>query len=126
MRDRHYYTYIMASRSRVLYIGVTNNIVRRTAEHKAHTSDGFTARHRCARLVWCETYHSPTAAIAREKELKGWSRTRKIALIEETNPGWLDLGESWDRVPQYGEDTNLSPGRTTIFHTQRPKKQMSC
>ena len=76
MRDR-YYTYIVASRTHVLYIGVTGNIERRIAEHRSHTFDGFTAKYRCNRLVWFERYPSPRSAIAREKELKGWRRRKK-------------------------------------------------
>jgi putative endonuclease len=97
MRDRRYFTYMMASRSRVLYIGMTNSMVRRNGQHKARTCDSFTAEHRCTRLVWYEIYHSPSAAIAREKQLKGWTRARKIALIEQTNPPWLDLSEEWGK-----------------------------
>jgi putative endonuclease len=97
MRDRRYFAYMMASRSRVLYIGMTNNMVRRDAEHKERKSDSFTAKHRCTHLVWYEIYHSPTAAIAREKQLKGWTRAKKIALIEQTNPDWRDLSEDWGK-----------------------------
>ena len=97
MRDRSYFTYIMASRSRVLYIGITNSVTRRNTEHKERTSDSFTAKHRCTHLVWYETFHSPSAAIAREKQLKGWTRAKKIALIEQTNPGWRDLSEEWGK-----------------------------
>jgi putative endonuclease len=66
----------MASRSRVLYIGITNSIVRRNAQHKEQAADSFTAIHRCTRLVWYEIYRSPTAAIAREKQLKSWTREK--------------------------------------------------
>ncbi|HEX5236592.1 MAG TPA: GIY-YIG nuclease family protein [Silvibacterium sp.] len=97
MRDRCYYTYIAASRTRVLYIGITSNIERRIAEHKISTAKGFTSKYRCNRLVWFERHTSPTAAIAREKELKGWRRTRKIELIEQENPTWIDFSENWGK-----------------------------
>jgi putative endonuclease len=82
MQEPRYYTYIMASRTRVLYIGVTGNIEVRIAQRKKRASKSFTASYCCTRLVWFERYVSVTAAIAREKQLKGWARTKKIALIE--------------------------------------------
>jgi len=97
MRERCYYTYIVASRTRVLYIGVTGDIERRMTEHKSGVIGGFTALYRCKRLVWFERYSSPSAAIAREKQLKGWIRTKKLALIQRHNPAWIDLSEDWGR-----------------------------
>ena len=98
MREpRRYFTYIMASRSRVLYTGITNNIVRRTAQHRKRQSDSFTAEHRCTLLVWYQVFSDPLAAIAREKQIKGWRRSRKIALIEDTNPFWHDLSAEWGK-----------------------------
>lgn len=97
MRDRCYYTYIVASRSRTLYVGVTGNIERRIIEHKSADFTGFTAQYLCNRLVWFERYDSPTTAIAREKQLKGWVRAKKLALIERHNPTWLDLSENWGK-----------------------------
>jgi putative endonuclease len=95
MRERRYYTYIMASRSRVLYTGITNDIVVRSRQHKSRQADGFTASHRCTRLVWYQVFNSPSAAIAREKQVKSWRRAKRIALIEENNLGWHDLSEGW-------------------------------
>ncbi|MGC2619284.1 MAG: GIY-YIG nuclease family protein [Acidobacteriaceae bacterium] len=97
MRERHYYVYIMASRSAVLYTGITNSIRRRNREHKEHKQAGFTARYRCARLVYYEIYGSVLAAIAREKQIKPWRRQKKIALIEQANPNWLDLSDQWGK-----------------------------
>ena len=97
MHERCYYTYIVASRTRVLYVGVTGNIERRMAEHKSGAFGGFTATYRCKRLVWFERYCSPTSAIAREKQLKGWIRSKKLALIERNNPTWIDLSENWGK-----------------------------
>jgi putative endonuclease len=86
-----YYVYIMASASRVLYIGVTNNIERRGFEHQEGRIPGFSARYKTRELVHVELFGDVRAAIAREKHLKGWLRKRKIALIESVNPHWKDL-----------------------------------
>jgi putative endonuclease len=86
MNRRSYYVYIMASPSGVLYIGVTNNIVRRVNEHKNRTIQGFTSRYNVTLLVHCEETPDIRDAIEREKQLKGWTRARKVALIESTNP----------------------------------------
>jgi putative endonuclease len=91
MRDRRFYVYILASRSRTLYVGITNDLARRLREHRARQPGSFTARYRIDRLVYFETFYSPLVAIAREKQLKGWRRERKIALIEDLNPRWRDL-----------------------------------
>ncbi|HEX3659885.1 MAG TPA: GIY-YIG nuclease family protein [Acidobacteriaceae bacterium] len=94
---RRYYTYIMASRSRVLYTGITNDIVLRVRQHKSRQADGFTNEHRCTRLVWYQVFNSPSAAIAREKQVKSWRRAKRIALIEQINLGWHDLSEEWGK-----------------------------
>ena len=86
-----YYVYVLASRSRNLYIGVTRDLDRRISEHKHKLIPGFTSRYKIDRLVYYETYGRVMSAIAREKELKGWRRERKIALIERENPTWDDL-----------------------------------
>ena len=83
----------MASRSRVLYIGVTNDLQRRLDEHKSGQVDGFTKRYRVTRLVYNELFLNIEDAIAREKQLKGWRRSRKVELIERRNPLWQDLAE---------------------------------
>ena len=92
---RNYYVYVMASWSRVLYIGVTNDLQRRVWQHRTKAIEGFTSKYNCRRLVYYEVYPDPTLAIAREKELKGWLREKKIALIESVNPKWHDL---WTEV----------------------------
>jgi putative endonuclease len=89
------FAYIMASRSHTLYIGVTGDLQKRVFEHKWKEHDGFAARYNCDRLVWFESYQDVTKAIAREKQLKGWRREKKIALIEKTNPVWVDLSRDW-------------------------------
>ena len=95
MHERSYFTYIMASRSHTLYIGVTGNLQKRVFQHKWKEQEGFTARYNCDRLVWFERYQDVTEAIGREKELKGWRRSKKIALIESANPAWIDLSRDW-------------------------------
>jgi putative endonuclease len=92
---RTYYVYIMSSRSRVLYTGVTNDIVRRVDEHRRALIAGFTSRYRISRLVHFEEFAEVRDAIAREKILKRWKRHRKLALIEERNPHWMDLADAW-------------------------------
>ena len=94
MVTRISYTYIMASRSRVLYVGVTNDLARRVNEHKQGLIAGFTSRYRVTRLVYFEEFADIRDAIAREKEIKGWKRSRKTSLIERRNPTWEDLAES--------------------------------
>jgi putative endonuclease len=87
-----YYVYLTASKKHgTLYLGVTNDLVRRIYEHKDKLVPGFTAQYDVVRLVWYEVYDDPATAIAREKELKKWRRDWKVALIEEENPDWLDL-----------------------------------
>ena len=88
--------YIAASRSRVLYTGVTRNLDRRMLEHKSKTAEGFTSDYNCCRLVYFETYDDPARAIAREKQIKRWRREKKIALIEKKNPFWKDLAAHLD------------------------------
>ena len=86
-----YYVYLLASRKHgTLYLGVTNDLVRRVHEHKSKAVPGFTARYGVDRLVWFESYEDPGSAIAREKEIKKWRRDWKIRLIKTDNPDWLD------------------------------------
>jgi len=87
-----YYVYLLASdRNGTLYIGVTNDIVRRVFEHKSKAVPGFTKRYGVDKLVWFEIFDDPTSAITREKELKKWRREWKIQLVDEKNPQWIDL-----------------------------------
>ena len=92
---REYFVYILASRSVVLYIGVTNNLPRRLFEHREKLTRGFTGKHSVERLIYCESFADIREAIAREKQLKGWRRAKKLALIEVKNPKWNDWSESW-------------------------------
>ena len=87
-----YYVYLLASRRRgTLYLGVTNDLVRRVYQHKEGLVEGFTRRYGVKTLVWFESTGSVEAAIQREKQLKNWKRDWKIALIEQGNPSWHDL-----------------------------------
>ena len=90
-----YCVYIMASKSRTLYTGVTNNLERRVLEHRRKLVPGFTARYNIDRLVFFEVCGDPRAAISREKQIKGWTRLRKVALIESLNRDWKDLSDGW-------------------------------
>ena len=89
-----FWVYILASNSNRLYVGVTNDMRRRLYQHRTGQT-GFTAGWQMARLVHVESTRNARAAIAREKELKGWRRSKKVALIEATNLGWIDLARGW-------------------------------
>lgn len=95
---KEYYVYIMTNRSGTLYIGMTNDLERRVYEHKNKLVPGFTSKYNIDRLVYYESSNDVNVVIAREKQLKGWLRRKKIALIESINPEWRDLSEGW-----YGE-----------------------
>ncbi len=97
MREKTFYVYIMASRSRTLYIGFTSAIEGRVWKHKNDVYDGFSRQYQCHRLVHMERYATPEVAIAREKQLKRWSRGKKITLILRENPAWADLSENWGK-----------------------------
>jgi putative endonuclease len=100
MEERTYFTYMVASRSRTIYIGVTGDLHKRVFQHKRKTYEGFTDTYNCNRLVWFERYMDPSNAIAREKQLKGWVRAKKIVLIERENPTWEDLSAQWYTAEQ--------------------------
>ena len=93
---KHYYVYILANHSKTLYTGVTSNLQRRLYEHKQHLVAGFTSKYHITRLVYFEETSDANAAIAREKQIKGWVRAKKVALIESINPDWRDLSEEWE------------------------------
>ena len=87
---------MLTSNSGTLYVGMTNDLHRRVYQHKHKIILGFTARYNVNRLVYFEIFKEPKQAIAREKQIKGWVRRKKIALIEEGNPTWRDLSEDWE------------------------------
>jgi putative endonuclease len=92
---REYYVYIMTNRSGTLYTGVTGNLLRRVYQHKHKLVPGFTSRYNIDRLAYFEVFGDVCLAIAREKEIKGWLRAKKIALIESSNRDWKDLSDGW-------------------------------
>jgi putative endonuclease len=94
---KQYYVYLLASKSKVLYIGVTNNLERRAYEHKYKIVKGFTSNYNVNRLVYYETYSDIRDAIAREKQLKAGPRKKKIELIERDNKDWRDLSKDWSK-----------------------------
>ena len=94
-KTRRFFVYLMASHSRVVYIGMTSNLMRRVWEHRTGVLQGFTQRYRVYRLVHFEEYADARLATARERQLQGWSRDRKVSLVESCNPGWIDLASTW-------------------------------
>jgi len=90
-----YYVYIMSSRSRVLYVGVTNDLERRVYEHKHALQKGFSSRYKTFQLIYYEEMSDVDMAITREKQIKKWRRSKKITLIERVNPTWRDMAEDW-------------------------------
>jgi putative endonuclease len=94
--DHNYYVYILTDKSRsTLYIGVTNDLTKRLWEHRNPEKASFSQQYHCILLMYYEHYGDVNAAIAREKQLKGWRRAKKIALIEKENPRWEDLSADW-------------------------------
>jgi putative endonuclease len=95
MRNRPCYVYMMANVSRMIYVGVTSDLEKRVSQHKDNEFAGYTQKYNLKRLVYCESFGDIRAAIEREKQLKGWVRSRKVAFIRRSNPKWQDLGEDW-------------------------------
>ena len=98
--SKEYFVYIMTNKSRTLYTGVTNDLMRRVYEHKNKLVKGFTSRYNIQYLAYYESTLSIYAALEREKQIKGWLRKKKIALIDSMNPEWKDLSEGWYETPQ--------------------------
>ncbi|MCY4127614.1 MAG: GIY-YIG nuclease family protein [Gammaproteobacteria bacterium] len=92
---RQHYVYIMTNRPKTLYVGVTNDLRRRVYQHKQKLIHGFTKKYNLNRLAWYEQTSDITSAIAREKQMKNWRRSKKIDLIESLNPRWDDLSMEW-------------------------------
>ncbi len=103
-----YYVYILTNKSRTLYTGLTNDLPRRVYEHKHKLVSGFTARYNLTRLAYYETTSNVDAAIAREKQIKGWLRPKKTVLVETENPEWEDLSAEW--LPDARETLRCAPG----------------
>ena len=91
--SRQYFVYILASKSRVLYTGVTNNLARRVEQHQQKMVEGFSSRYNVTRLVYYESTNDVRSALEREKQIKSWRRSKKVDLIESMNPAWKDLSE---------------------------------
>ena len=93
---RQYYVYIMTNATRTLYVGVTNDLERRVYQHKQKLIDGFTKKYNLTWLAYYEQTSDVRSAITREKEIKGWRRSKKVELIESFNPRWRDLSQDWE------------------------------
>jgi len=109
--EKRYYVYLMASRSRNLYTGVTNSLYSRVLDHKSGEIEGFTKRYRIVRLVYHESYRDVREAISREKQIKAWTRAKRVALIESMNPTWQDLAEDWGKPFKLQVPRGLEPAR---------------
>jgi putative endonuclease len=95
--SKNYYVYIMTNKSRTFYVGMTNNLERRSFEHKQKLVEGFTKRYNITQLVYYEEFGDVREAIVREKQIKDWRREKKATLIKSMNPTWKDLSEDWAR-----------------------------
>lgn len=95
IKVRQYYIYILANNAKMLYVGVTKDLMRRIQQHKDAMIDGHTAKYSINQLVYFETTQDIRVAITREKQIKGWLRAKKIALIDSCNPEWKDLSVEW-------------------------------
>ena len=101
MGYKQYFVYMMTNFTRtVLYTGVSHSLERRVWQHKNGTLDGFTKKYKCTNLVYFEEYTEIDQAIAREKQIKGWLRAKKNALVNSTNPEWKDLAAEWYEAPE--------------------------
>src|ERR1700675_2795704 len=104
--EKRYYVYIMASRSLTLYTGVTGDIYHRALQHKAGEIEGFTEKYHINRLVYYETFKYVNNALARDKQIKAWTRAKRLALIKTMNPTWQDMAAGW------GEPTKMQSPRS--------------
>ena len=92
---KQYYTYIMASKTKTLYTGMTNDLERKVYEHRSKIVKGFTSKYNVTELVWYEEFLDVNEAISAEKVIKGWRRSKKVSLIEAQNPNWIVLAANW-------------------------------
>ena len=109
MKRHNYSVYMIASKSRVLYIGMTNDLERRMFEHKNDSMNGFSQQYRCHRLVYYEAFDDVKKAIDREKQFKRWNREKKDFLIERLNPTWEDLAADWFKRHRYEPEKQVPP-----------------
>ncbi len=112
--EKRYYVYIMASRSLTLYTGVTGDLYHRVLQHKRGEGEGFTKRYHIHRLVYYEVFKYIDKAIAREKQVKAWTRAKRVALIKTENPTWEDLADGW------GEPIRLQIPRSQKLGGEEP------
>jgi putative endonuclease len=98
MRARRYYVYIVASKSRAIYVGMTGFLMARVLQHKRGEGGKHTTKYRINRLVYYETFQHVATAIRRETEIKKWRREKKVAMIEKKNPAWEDLAQDWGKI----------------------------
>jgi putative endonuclease len=113
MKEHIYFVYMIASASRVLYIGMTNDLHRRVWEHKNDLIEGVTRTYRCHRLVYYESFDDVNKAIDREKQLKRWNRAKKEWLIAQSNPTWEDLATQWFLRHQFEPEQKRVPPRAS-------------
>ena len=106
--ERGYYFYMMASYRGALYAGVTNDLTRRVYEHQHKVVEGFTKKYNVTKLVYYEATDSTEAAIEREKQIKGWLRRKKVALIESVNPCWENMAKEWYEEPPTTPDPSAA------------------
>jgi putative endonuclease len=125
-RERKTYcVYVMGSLTGTLYIGITSNLMKRVFQHKFHRIDGFTDQYDVERFLYRESFDDVHKAIARERQLKGWRRSKKIALIELVNPHWLDLAGDWfPGMKDSGKDSGKGRGASTAQND--PLRGPSC
>ena len=105
-----YWVYMVSSYRGTLYTGVTNDLLRRMYEHRHKLTDGFTKRYNASKLMYYEQTDDVESAIAREKQIKGWLRSKKVALIESLNPQWRDLAEGWSEETQPPQALRFAQG----------------
>jgi len=116
-----YFVYIMTNRSKTLYTGVTNNLMRRVREHKMGTGSCFSAKYKLDCLVYFEDIRN---AIEREKRIKGWLRIKKVALIVSVNPAWRDLSQEWYSHHQFQPQPTVILSQAKDLCTPRPVAQI--
>ncbi len=124
-KGRSFYVYIMTNRQRshTLYAGVSGNLPLRVFQHKHKLVQGFTSKYNLTRLVYYELFYFPDRAIAREKEIKGWKRFKKIRLIESMNPNWDDLAAGWEDVNK--PQTQSESTAREVLRSPSPKNAAS-
>jgi putative endonuclease len=125
--DKRYYVYIMASRSLTLYTGMTGDLCRRALQHKSGEIEGFTKQYHINRLVYFEVFKYVTHAIAREKQIKAWTRDKRLALIKSENPTWQDLADGWGepiklQIPRSARDDSAEKGVLVTADAEGPVK----